>query len=101
MDLDLLRLLPLLPLPPVPLASEWDLPYIMVAFMPLAIENDLRWLLMVTGSGSLSMRCTGVQETMARQQRSCRLNTAGGGRWGDRRSDLGKEGQRGSNSATK
>lgn len=49
----------------------------MTAFMPLAIEKDLRWLLMVTGSGSLSMRCTGVQETMARQQRSCRLNTAG------------------------
>ena len=45
----------------------------MTAFMPLAIEKDLRWLLMVTGSGSLSMRCTGVQETMARQQRSCRL----------------------------
>lgn len=75
MDLDLLRLLPLLPLPPVPLASEWDLPCVMVAFMPLAIENDLRWLLMVTGSGSLSMRCTGVRETMAWQQRSCRLNT--------------------------
>lgn len=49
----------------------------MTAFMPLAIEKDLRWLLIVTGSGSLSMRCTGVQETMARQQRSCRLNTAG------------------------
>ena len=52
----------------------------MTAFMPLAIEKDLRWLLMVTGRGSLSMRCTGVQETMARQQRSCRLNTAGRGR---------------------
>lgn len=47
----------------------------MTAFMPLAMEKDLRWLLMVTGSGSLSMRCTGVQETMARQQRSCRLKT--------------------------
>lgn len=50
----------------------------MTAFMPLAMEKDLRWLLMVTGSGSLSMRCTGVQETMARQQRSCRLKTEGG-----------------------
>lgn len=50
----------------------------MTAFMPLAMEKDLRWLLMVTGSGSLSMRCTGVQDTMARQQRSCRLNTARG-----------------------
>lgn len=56
----------------------------MTAFMPLAIEKDLRWLLMVTGSGSLSMRCTGVQETMARQQRSCRLNTAGAGGGGVR-----------------
>lgn len=53
----------------------------MTAFMPLAMEKDLRWLLMVTGSGSLSMRCTGVQETMARQQRSCRLKTEGKARW--------------------
>lgn len=35
---------------------------------------------MATGSGSLSIRCTGVQETIARQHRSCRLNT-GGVRW--------------------
>lgn len=32
---------------------------------------------MVTGKGSLSMRWTGVQETMARQHRSCKLNTGG------------------------
>ena len=32
---------------------------------------------MVTGNGSLSMRWTGVQETMARQHRSCKLNTGG------------------------
>lgn len=56
----------------------------MTAFMPLAIEKDLRWLLMVTGRGSLSMRCTGVQETIARQQRSCRLNTVGGPNGGGR-----------------
>lgn len=60
----------------------------MTAFMPLAMEKDLRWLLMVTGRGSLSMRCTGVQETMARQQRSCRLKTVRGkARW--RREQVG------------
>jgi len=32
---------------------------------------------MVTGNGSLSMRWTGVQDTMARQHRSCKLNTGG------------------------
>lgn len=72
MDLERFRLLPLLP--PL-LASEYERPCIMTAFIPLAIEKDFRWLLMATGSGSLSIRCTGVQETMARQHRSCRLNT--------------------------
>lgn len=47
----------------------------MTAFMPLAIEKDLRWDLMATGSGNLSMRCTGVHETIERQQRSWRLKT--------------------------
>lgn len=42
----------------------------MTAFMPLAMENDLRWDFMATGRGSLSIRCTGVQETIERQQRS-------------------------------
>lgn len=54
----------------------------MTAFMPLAMEKDLRWDLMATGSGSLSMRWTGVHDTMALQQRSWRVNTAereGGG----------------------
>ncbi|TNN71195.1 hypothetical protein EYF80_018543 [Liparis tanakae] len=31
----------------------------MTAFMPLAMEKDLRCDLMATGRGSLSMRCTG------------------------------------------
>lgn len=77
MDLDLFKLLPLLLLPPPLLAREYERPCIITAFIPLAMEKDFRWLLMVTGSGSLSMRCTGVQETMARQHRSCRLNTGG------------------------
>lgn len=47
----------------------------MTAFMPLAIEKDLRRDLMATGRGSLSMRCTGVQETIERQHRSWRLKT--------------------------
>lgn len=47
----------------------------MTAFMPLAMEKDLRWDLMATGSGSLSMRWTGVHDTMALQQRSWRLKT--------------------------
>lgn len=47
----------------------------MTAFMPLAIEKDLRWDFMATGRGSLSIRCTGVQETMDRQHRSWRLKT--------------------------
>lgn len=52
----------------------------MTAFMPLAMEKDLRCDLMATGSGSLSMRWTGVHETMALQHRSCRLKTAEGGK---------------------
>lgn len=76
-DLDLFKLLPLLLLPPPLLAREYERPCIITAFIPLAMEKDFRWLLMVTGSGSLSIRCTGVQETMARQHRSCRLNTGG------------------------
>lgn len=47
----------------------------MTAFMPLAMEKDLRCDLMATGRGSLSIRCTGVQETIERQHRSCRLKT--------------------------
>lgn len=39
------------------------------------MEKDLRWDLMATGRGSLSIRCTGVQETMERQHRSWRLKT--------------------------
>lgn len=39
------------------------------------MEKDFRWLFKATGSGSLSTRCTGVQETIERQHRSCRLNT--------------------------
>lgn len=73
MDLERLRLLPLEP--PAGLASEYERPCIMTAFMPLAMEKDLRCDLMATGSGSLSMRWTGVHDTMARQHRSCRLNT--------------------------
>lgn len=69
------KLLPLLLLPPPLLAKEYERPCIITAFMPLAMEKDFKWLLMVTGRGSLSIRWTGVQETMARQQRSCRLNT--------------------------
>ena len=66
----------------------------MTAFMPLAIEKDLRWDLMATGSGSLSMRWTGVQDTIARQHRSCRLNTEDGERergreWGERKGESG------------
>lgn len=76
MGLERFRLLPLEP--PAGLASEYERPCIMTAFMPLAMEKDLRWDLMATGSGSLSMRWTGVQDTMALQQRSCRLNTAEG-----------------------
>lgn len=68
------RLLPLEP--PAGLASEYERPCIMTAFMPLAMEKDLRCDLMATGSGSLSMRWTGVHDTMALQQRSCRLKTA-------------------------
>lgn len=74
MDLGRFRLLPLEP--PAGFASEYERPCIMTAFMPLAMEKDLRWDLMATGSGSLSMRWTGVHDTMALQQRSCRLNTA-------------------------
>lgn len=73
MDLERFRLLPLEP--PAVLATEYERPCIMTAFMPLAMEKDLRWDLMATGSGSLSMRWTGVQDTMALQQRSCRLKT--------------------------
>lgn len=47
----------------------------MTAFMPLAMEKDLRCDLMATGRGSLSIRCTGVQETIERQHRSWRLKT--------------------------
>lgn len=43
------------------------------------MEKDLRWPLKAMGSGSLSTRCTGVQDTTARQHRSCRLSTAGEG----------------------
>lgn len=79
-DFERLRLLALLPPLPPPaaalLATEYERPCIMTAFMPLAIEKDLRWDLMATGRGSLSMRCTGVQETMDRQHRSWRLKTA-------------------------
>lgn len=78
LDLVRFRLLPLEP--PAGLASEYERPCIMTAFMPLAMEKDLRCDLMATGSGSLSMRCTGVHDTMARQHRSCRLKTAGGKR---------------------
>jgi len=76
MDLGRFRLFPLEP--PAGLASEYERPCIMTAFMPLAMEKDLRWDLMATGSGSLSMRWTGVQDTMALQQRSWRLKTAEG-----------------------
>lgn len=78
MDLERFKLLPLEP--PAGLASEYERPCIMTAFMPLAMEKDLRCDLMATGRGSLSMRWTGVHDTMALQQRSCRLNTAEGGR---------------------
>lgn len=74
MDLERFKLLPLEP--PAGLASEYERPCIMTAFMPLAMEKDLRWDLMATGSGSLSMRWTGVHDTMALQHKSCRLNTA-------------------------
>lgn len=53
----------------------------MTAFMPLAMEKDLRCDLMATGSGSLSIRCTGVQETMERQHRSWRLKTEKKEKW--------------------
>ena len=69
----LFRLLPLEPAGP--LAREYERPCIMTAFIPLAMENDFRWDLIATGSGSLSMRWTGVQETMARQHRSCSVKT--------------------------
>lgn len=54
---------------------EYERPCIILALRPFAMEKDLRWLLKATGRGSLSTRCTGVQETTARQQRSCRLST--------------------------
>lgn len=56
-------------------AREQGRPCITLAFRPLAIEKDLRWLLRAVGSGSLSTRCTGVQDTTARQHRSCKLST--------------------------
>lgn len=42
----------------------------MTAFIPLAMEKDLRCDFIATGRGSLSIRCTGVQDTIERQQRS-------------------------------
>jgi len=66
----------------------------MTAFMPLAMEKDFRWDLMATGSGSLSMRWTGVHDTIARQHRSCIVKTGDtqgtGLRTGDARSILAK-----------
>ena len=60
---------------PEPVAREQGRPCTILAFRPVAIEKDLRWLLRAVGSGSLSTKCTGVQDTTARQHRSCKLST--------------------------
>lgn len=56
-------------------AREQGRPCAILALRPVAIEKDLRWLLRAVGSGSLSSRCAGVQDTTARQHRSCKLST--------------------------
>lgn len=56
-------------------AREQGRPCAILALRPVAIEKDLRWLLRAVGSGSLSSRCAGVQDTTARQHRSCKLRT--------------------------
>lgn len=69
--MDLLRLLPLLQLN----STHWPVSRnTHASWTLLTIEEDLKWLLMVTGCVGLSVRYKGVQK-MSQQQRFCRLDT--------------------------
>lgn len=80
MDLDRLRLLPLLPPPPAPWPASTERPCIMTSVHAIGHREGLEVALDGDGQrGFVDVKVHGVQETMARQQRSCRLNTAGRG----------------------